>query len=61
VKNISLKKVQWGLIPPIFFNRRRKIMEDITQKLQQLMKSGKVPKLIYKQSNQKKASLFVND
>jgi hypothetical protein len=28
-------------------------MEDITQKLQQLMKSGKVPKLIYKQSNQK--------
>jgi hypothetical protein len=36
-------------------------MEDITQKLQQLMKSEKVPKLIFKQSNQKKASLFFND
>jgi hypothetical protein len=34
-------------------------MEDITQTLQQLMKSGKVPKLIYKQSTQKKASIFL--
>ena len=36
-------------------------MEDITQKLQQLTKSRKISKLIYKQSTQKKASLFVND
>ncbi|VVB61022.1 Uncharacterised protein [uncultured archaeon] len=36
-------------------------MEEITQKLQQLMKSGKISKLIYKQSNQKKASLFINE
>jgi len=36
-------------------------MEDITQKLQQLIKSTKVTKLIYKQSTQKQANLFVND
>jgi dsRNA-specific ribonuclease len=36
-------------------------MEDITQQLQELTKSRKNPKLIYKQANQKKASLFVND
>ena len=36
-------------------------MEDITQKLQQLTKSRKISKLIYKQSNQKKASLFINE
>lgn len=36
-------------------------MEDITQKLQQLTKSRRIPKLIYKQSTKKSASLFVND
>jgi len=36
-------------------------MEDITQQLQELTKSRKTSKLIYKQSIQKKASLFVND
>jgi hypothetical protein len=36
-------------------------MEDITQKLQQLTKSGRIQKLIYKQSNQKVSSFFVND
>jgi dsRNA-specific ribonuclease len=36
-------------------------MEDITQKLQELAKSRRIPKLIYKQTNQKKASVFVND
>ena len=36
-------------------------MEEITQKLQQLTKSRRIPKLIYKQTNQKFASLFVND
>jgi dsRNA-specific ribonuclease len=36
-------------------------MEDITQKLQQLTKSRRNQKLIYKQSNQKKASVFIND
>jgi hypothetical protein len=35
-------------------------MEDITQKLQQLTKSRRIPKLIYKQSTQKSAGLFVN-
>jgi len=35
-------------------------MEDITQKLQQLTKSRRIPKLIYKQSTQKSVSLFVN-
>jgi hypothetical protein len=36
-------------------------MEDITQKLQQLTKSRRISKLIYKQSNQRRADLFVND
>ena len=36
-------------------------MEDITQQLQQLTKSRRIPKLIYKQSTQKSASLLVND
>jgi dsRNA-specific ribonuclease len=36
-------------------------MEDITSKLQELTKSRRITKLIYKQTNQKKASVFVND
>jgi len=36
-------------------------MEDITQKLQLLTKSRRVSKLIYKQSKQKRASLFIDD
>lgn len=36
-------------------------MNDITQKLQQLTKSRGNPKLIYKQSNKKPASVFVDD
>jgi dsRNA-specific ribonuclease len=36
-------------------------MEDITQQLQELTKSRKISKLIYKQSRQKRASLFVDD
>jgi len=36
-------------------------MEDITQKLQQLTKTRRIQKLIYKQSNERRASLFVND
>jgi len=36
-------------------------MEEITQKLQELTKSRRNPKLIYKQTNQKKASMFVSD
>jgi dsRNA-specific ribonuclease len=36
-------------------------MEDITQKLQQLTKSRRIAKLIYKQSNERRANLFVND
>jgi dsRNA-specific ribonuclease len=36
-------------------------MEDITQKLQELTKSRRITKLIYKQTNQNKADLFVSD
>jgi hypothetical protein len=36
-------------------------MEDITQKLQELTKSRRNTKLIYKQSTKKSSSLFVND
>jgi hypothetical protein len=36
-------------------------MNDITQKLQKLTKERKITKLTYKQTNQKKADLFVND
>jgi len=36
-------------------------MEEITQKLQEMTKARKVPKLIYEQTNQKKASVFVSD
>jgi len=36
-------------------------MEEITQKLQELAKSRRIQKLIYKQSNKKPANLFVND
>jgi len=36
-------------------------MEDITQKLQKLTKSRKIQKLIYKQSKESRASLFVDD
>ena len=42
-------------------NRRRYIMEEITQKLQELAKSRRIQKLIYKQSNTKPGNLFVND
>ena len=35
-------------------------MDEITQKLQELTKSRRMPKLVYKQTNQKKADLFVN-
>ena len=36
-------------------------MEDITQRLQQLTKSRRIQKLIYKQSNVRLADLFVDD
>jgi hypothetical protein len=36
-------------------------MEEITQKLQELTKSRKNSKLIYKQSRQNRASFFVDD
>ncbi len=36
-------------------------MNEITQKLQELTKSRKNPKLIYKQTNQKKADVFVTE
>jgi hypothetical protein len=36
-------------------------MEEITQKLQDLTKERRIPKLIYKQTNQKKADFFVSD
>ena len=36
-------------------------MEDITQKLKKLTKSRSIPKLIYKQSNERRANLFIND
>jgi dsRNA-specific ribonuclease len=36
-------------------------MEDITLKLQELTKSRRIPKLVYKQTNQKRASVFVTD
>jgi hypothetical protein len=36
-------------------------MEDITQQLQELTKSRKRLKLIYKQARQKRASFFVDD
>lgn len=36
-------------------------METITQKLQELTKSRRCPKLVYKQSVEKKASFFVKD
>jgi hypothetical protein len=36
-------------------------MEDITQKLQKLTKSRSIQKLIYKQSHENRASLFVDD
>jgi hypothetical protein len=34
-------------------------MDEITQKLQELTKSRRMPKLVYKQTNQKKADVFV--
>jgi len=36
-------------------------MEDITKKLQKMIKSGKNQKLIYKQSNTRRAKLFIDD
>jgi hypothetical protein len=36
-------------------------MEDITMKLKKIMKSKKNQKIIYKQSNKKSASIFVDD
>ncbi len=36
-------------------------MEEITQKLQELTKSRRITKLVYKQTNQKKADFFVSD
>jgi hypothetical protein len=36
-------------------------MEEITLKLQELTKSRRIPKLIYKQTNQKKADLLINE
>jgi len=36
-------------------------MEDITQKLQKLTKSRRIPRLIYKQSTERQARLFVDD
>jgi len=36
-------------------------MEDITQKLQKLTKSRRIPTLVYKQSAQSRVSLFVDD
>ena len=36
-------------------------MEQITQKLQQLIKLKKNPKLLYEQSKLKRASFFVDD
>jgi hypothetical protein len=36
-------------------------MEDITLKLQELTKSRKNQKLVYKQTNQMSADVFVND
>jgi len=36
-------------------------MEEITLKLQELTKSRKIHKLVYKQTNQKKADLFVSE
>jgi len=36
-------------------------MEDITLRLQELAKSRRIPKLIYKQTNQKKADLLITD
>jgi hypothetical protein len=50
------KKVRY-----IELNRRRNRMEEITQKLQELAKSRRIQKLIYKQTNTKPANLFIND
>lgn len=36
-------------------------MEEVTQKLQELLKSRKSSKLIYKQSRQNRISFFVDD
>ena len=36
-------------------------MEDITKKLKKITKSRKNQKIIYKQSNERSASLFVTD
>jgi len=36
-------------------------MNEITQKLQELAKARKIPKLVYKQTNQKKTSVFITD
>jgi hypothetical protein len=36
-------------------------MDDITQQLQELAKSRRITKLLYKQANQKKTSVIVND
>jgi hypothetical protein len=36
-------------------------MEDITQKLKKMMELRKNQKAIYKQSNERSASLFVDD
>ena len=36
-------------------------MEEITQKLQELAKSRRIQKLIYKQTNTKPGNLFIND
>jgi hypothetical protein len=38
-----------------------KEMEEITLKLQEMTKARRIPKLIYKQTNQKKAELLVSD
>jgi hypothetical protein len=38
-----------------------KEMEEITLKLQEMTKARRIPKLIYKQMNQKKAELLVSD
>jgi hypothetical protein len=36
-------------------------MEEITLKLQEMTKSRRIPKLIYKQTNQKKADVIVTN
>jgi hypothetical protein len=36
-------------------------MEDITQELQKLTKSRRIQRLVYKQSTENRASLFVDD